>query len=34
MPAGNLTILFIVAVLAVLVAFWVVPPFGSLGVQQ
>ena len=30
----NYLILVAVAVLAVLVAFWVVPPFGSLGVQQ
>lgn len=31
--APNLLIVFLVAVLAVAVAFWVLPPFGSFGVQ-
>lgn len=30
----RLVIIVAVAVLAVLAAFWVAPPFGSLGVQQ
>lgn len=31
---GRVVIVFAVAILAVLVAFWVVPPFGTLGVSQ
>ena len=31
---GRGLVLFAVAVVAVLAAFWVVPPFGKLGVQQ
>lgn len=32
--SGNVILVILVAVLAVLAAFWVAPPFGSLGVQQ
>lgn len=31
---GRIVIVFAVAVIAVLIAFWAIPPFGSLGVQQ
>ena len=31
---GRIVIVFAVVVLAVLAAYWVIPPFGSLGVQQ
>lgn len=31
---GRIVIVFAVAIVAVLVAYWVIPPFGSLGVQQ
>jgi hypothetical protein len=31
---GRVVIVFAVAVVAVLIAFWVVPPFGTLGVSQ
>lgn len=30
---ANLIVLFLVAVLAVALAYWVLPPFGSFGVQ-
>lgn len=30
--SGNLVVIFIIAVLAVLAAFWVAPPFGTFGV--
>lgn len=33
MPQANLLIVFAVAVLAVLAALYVLPPFGSLGVK-
>ncbi len=31
---GRVVIVFAVAIVAVLVAFYVIPPFGTLGVQQ
>lgn len=31
---GRIVIVFAVAIAAVLIAFYVIPPFGSLGVQQ
>jgi hypothetical protein len=31
---GRVVIVFAVAIVAVLVAFWIVPPAGSLGVAQ
>ncbi len=31
---GRVVIVFAVAIVAVLIAYWVIPPFGSLGVQQ
>jgi hypothetical protein len=31
---GRVVIVFAVAIVAVLVAFYVIPPFGSLGVSQ
>lgn len=31
---GRAAVVFAVAVIAVLAAFWVLPPFGTLGVSQ
>lgn len=31
---GRVVIVFAVAILAVLAAYWVIPPMGSFGVQQ
>jgi hypothetical protein len=33
MPTPNLLIILVVMVAAVLVAYWVLPPFGSFGVK-